>query len=153
MCQFVAIKPSCGCLMKRCSDSDSCQEWDRWVRSLKMERSKCGLLSSTHCAAQQAERNVRTRGSRWTLKGRSVVVVRGSVSDKQDIDSTTRRSRTDCFLLTGFFFLQYLIFSGGRGVWLWPAPWSDGSLAGTEKEKSHRSDRRQQWEKMQKPFN
>lgn len=55
------------------------------------------------------------------------------------------------FLFHRFVCLQYLISSDGRVAWLRPAPWSDGSLAGTEKVKSHRSDGRQG--KLSKPFN
>lgn len=146
MCQFVAIKPSCGCVMKRRSDSDGCLERERWARSGKM-----WLIF-----VQQAGCTVRTHGSTWTLKGRSVVVVvRGCVSDKQDIDSTRRRSRTHrnvIVCLFVLFLLQYLIFSGGRDVCLRSAPWSDGSLAGTEKATVHRSGRsKKKWEKYQKP--
>lgn len=58
MCQFVAIKPTCGCLMNRRADSDSCLEWDWWAHSGKngTQWNKCGLSSSTHCAARQTER-------------------------------------------------------------------------------------------------
>lgn len=72
MCQFVAIKPSCGCLMNRRTDSDSCLEWDWWAHSGKngTQWNKCGLLSSTHCAAQQTEQSVvRTCGPGRTLNG------------------------------------------------------------------------------------
>lgn len=55
------------------------------------------------------------------------------------------------FLFHWFVCLQYLISSDGRAAWLRPAPWSDGSLAGTEKVKSHRSDGRHG--KLSKPFN
>lgn len=155
MCQFVSIKPSCGCLMNRRTDSDSCLEWDWWAHSGKngTQWNKCGLLSSAHCAAQQtAECCEDMRAGpdfEWQTWWCVVVSLTNRTLTRPDAGVTL------IFLFSFFNFigvrLQYLISSDGCAAWLQPAPWSDGSLAGTEKVKSHRSDGRQG--KISKPFN
>lgn len=118
MCQFVAIKPSCGCLMNRRTDSDSCLEWDWWAHSGKMERSGINVAYYPQRIVQhnRQSRALHGHAGRAGLWMADVVVVRGCVFDKQDIDSARRRSRTD-FSFFLFFKFSWCSFAVPNFLW------------------------------------